>query len=346
MFESAMKIIPALSSLRLTLAGMLMLTVGVLVSYFDPAAPVAWMVLPLLLLAVNLLAAVRVNPVIRGQPALLLFHVCLLAVVLLAAGSQLGSLQGRVELTEGQTFSADSVVVVRQGLWHPGERLERLAFTQGPLRVMYNPGLNRSGTESRLLPDGTQQAGSEQIIGDNTPLVMDGYRFYTTSNKGYSALLVWRDAHGNAEAGAVNFPSYPANDWQQLNNWVSPGGEQLGLELVLTNPPGFSQQWTLESNGVAASLHLNVDGSTRVLRPGEQALLADGSLQFVSVRMWMGYEIRYEPLLPWLFGVAVIGVLALAWHFRTRLDNRLDAASASRPRRAEGQHHAVTVARS
>ena len=340
-----MKMFHTLSSLRLTLAGMLMLAAGVLVCYFDPAASLAWMILPLLLLASNLVAAVRVNPVIRRQPALLLFHVCLLAVVLLAAASQLGSLQGRVELTEGQAFSADAVNVVRQGLWHPGERLERVAFTQGPLRVFYNPGLNRSGTESRLLLDGQARGDAEQMIGDNTPLVVDGYRFYTTPNKGYSVLLVWHDTSGNAVTGAVNFPSYPRNDWQQLNNWVSPNGQPLGLELVLGNPPGFSQQWTLESVDVDAALHLTSDSRTQILKPGEHVRFADGSLQFVSVRMWMGYEIRYEPLMPWLFGVAVIGVLALAWHFRTRLNGRLDAADAMRVQPEEGQQHAVTVAR-
>lgn len=340
-----MKIILALSSLRLTLAGMLALAVGVLVRYFDQTSSIAWMVTPQLLLALNLMAALRVNPLFRAQPALMLFHISLLAVVLLAAASQLGSLQGRLELTEGQVFSADAVTVMQQGPWHSRERLARLAFEQGPLRVRYNPGLKRSTTESRLLLDGEAANGDVVLVGDNTPLKMDGYRLYTTSNKGFSAILAWRGAAGDVQAGAVNFPSYPVNDWQQLNTWTSPGGQQLGLELMLESPPDFLQQWTLDSDQAVGTLRVTVDGRTLIMNPGDRVQLGGGVLQFVDVRMWMGYAIRYEPLLPWLFGVAVLGVLALAWYFRTRLDSRLSTINESQGLRVEARQHAVPVTR-
>jgi len=340
-----MKIILALSSLRLTLAGMLALAVGVLVRYFDQTSSIAWMVTPQLLLALNLMAALRVNPLFRAQPALMLFHISLLAVVLLAAASQLGSLQGRLELTEGQVFSADAVTVMQQGPWHSRERLARLAFEQGPLRVRYNPGLKRSTTESRLLLDGKAANGDVVLVGDNTPLKMDGYRLYTTSNKGFSAILAWRVAAGDVQSGAVNFPSYPVNDWQQLNTWTSPGGQQLGLELMLESPPDFLQQWTLDSDQAVGTLRVTVDGRTLIMNPGDRIQLGGGALQFVDVRMWMGYAIRYEPLLPWLFGVAVLGVLALAWYFRTRLDHRLSTINESQGLRVEARQHAVPVTR-
>lgn len=340
-----MRIVLALSSLRVTLAGMLALAVGVLVRYFDQTSSIAWMVTPQLVLALNLMAALRVNPLFRAQPALMLFHISLLAVVLLAAASQLGSLQGRVELTEGQVFSADAVTVMQQGPWHSRERLARLAFEQGPLRVRYNPGLKRSTTESRLLLDGEAANGDVVLVGDNTPLKMDGYRLYTTSNKGFSAILAWRGAAGDVQAGAVNFPSYPVNDWQQLNTWTSPNGQQLGLELMLESPPDFLQQWTLDSDQAVGTLRVTVDGRTLIMNPGDRVQLGGGVLQFVDVRMWMGYAIRYEPLLPWLFGVAVLGVLALAWYFRTRLDSRLSTINESQGLRVEARQHAVPVPR-
>lgn len=340
-----MRIVLALSSLRVTLAGMLALAVGVLVRYFDQTSSIAWMVTPQLVLALNLMAALRVNPLFRAQPALMLFHISLLAVVLLAAASQLGSLQGRLELTEGQVFSADAVTVMQQGPWHSRERLARLAFEQGPLRVRYNPGLKRSTTESRLLLDGEAANGDVVLVGDNTPLKMDGYRLYTTSNKGFSAILAWRGAAGDVQAGAVNFPSYPVNDWQQLNTWTSPNGQQLGLELMLESPPDFLQQWTLDSDQAVGTLRVTVDGRTLIMNPGDRVQLGGGVLQFVDVRMWMGYAIRYEPLLPWLFGVAVLGVLALAWYFRTRLDSRLSTINESQGLRVEARQHAVPVPR-
>jgi len=340
-----MRIVLTLSSLRLTLAGMLALAVGVLVRYFDQTASIAWVVTPQLLLALNLLAAVRIKPVFRAQPALMLFHICLLGVVLLATASQLGSLQGRLELTEGQAFSADAVAVMQQGPWHSRERLARLAFEQGPLRVRYNPGLQRSTTESRILIDGEAANGGVVQVGDNTPLKIAGYRLYTTPNKGFSAILAWRGAAGDEQAGAVNFPSYPINDWQQLNNWISPNGQQLGLELMIESPPDFMQQWTLDSERAAGALRVTVDGRTLVMKPGDRLKLASGVLQFVDVRMWMGYNIRYEPLLPWLFGIAVLGVLALARYFMARLDSRLSAINESQDLRVEARQHAVPVTR-
>ena len=340
-----MRMVLALSSLRLTLAGMLALAVGVLVRYFDQTSSIAWMVTPQLLLALNLMAAMRVNPVFRAQPALMLFHVCLLAVVLLAAASQLGSLQGRLELTEGQAFSADAVTVLQQGPWHSRERLARMAFEQGSLRVRYNPGLKRSTTESSLVLGGEAGNGEVVLVGDNTPLKMAGYRLYTTSNKGFSAILLWRGAAGEVQAGAVNFPSYPVNDWQQLNNWTSPNGQQLGLELMIENPPDYSQQWVLDSDRAAGALRVTVDGRTLIMNPGDRVQLGDGVLQFVDVRMWMGYAIRFEPLLPWLFGVAVLGVLALAWYFRARLDSPLSTINEPQGLRVEDRQHAVPVAR-
>lgn len=322
-----------LASLRLTLPGMLLLAAGVLVRYLDAGASALWLVLPLLLLACNLLAALFVNPRFRRQPALLLFHLCLLVLVVLICASQLTSLQGRLEITEGQAFSASDVAVVRQGTWHPRQRLHEVAFIQGPVRVDYNPGLQRVRTASRLWVNDDRQGMRAVVIGDNTPLQAAGYRFYTTANKGLAAILTWIDDNGGAHSGAVHFPSYPVNDWRQLNEWSGPGGERLALELVFNARPDFRHAWALTSARMATALRVTTRDVTRVLQAGEQLPVGSSVLRFDGVRLWMGYEIRYEPLLPWLFTIAVVGVLALAWHFRIRLAARV-AGGANLPRRA------------
>lgn len=327
MHDSAMKTLRVIASLRLTVPGMLMLATGVLLRYLDAESSVLWIVLPLLLLAVNLLAALWVNPRFRRQPALLMFHICLLLLVVLVAASQLTSLQGRLEIVEGQAYAAAAVEIVRRGPWHPAGRLREVAFTQGTVRVDYRPGLRRVRTESHLgLP-----ADAAAVIGDNTPLEAAGYRFYTTPNKGFAAILTWRDAAGHTTTGAVHFPSYPVNDWRQHNDWTSPDGTAVGLELSFATPPDFGRDWTLTGNRTDAVLQVNVRGATQVLQPGGQLRIGDGILRFETVRLWMGYEIRYEPLLPWLFATAVTGVLALGWHFRRRLAaDAIPAAAAAR----------------
>jgi len=61
-----------LASLRLTLAGMVLLALGAALSYDNPAGTPAWvLVVPLALLAVNLLAAIVSNPRINRRGALL-----------------------------------------------------------------------------------------------------------------------------------------------------------------------------------------------------------------------------------------------------------------------------------
>jgi len=337
-----MMILHALASLRLTLPGMLLLAAGVLVRYLDAGASVFWIALPLLLLAINLLAALLVNPRFRSQPPLLIFHICLLLLVVLISASQLTSLQGQLEITEGQAFSADAVEVVHQGPWHPRQRLQDVAFTQGPVSIDYNPGLKRVRTESRVQAPVAQAGDPLMVIGDNTPLHAAGYRLYTTPNKGFAAILTRVDGAGNESTGAVHFPSYPINDWRQLNGWTSPDGEQLALELVFIEQPDFERSWTLASGRVATALRVTARGNTRVLQPGETLQVGDATLRFQTVRLWMGYEIRYEPLLPWMFATALIGVLALAWHFQLRLVARVPGATDVPRRTGEIQGNAVT----
>ena len=59
---------------------------------------------------------------------------------------------------------------------------------------------------------------------------------------------------------------------------------------------------------------LSSEGEAIALVPGEAVAVRAGSLRLVDVRMWMGYEVFYDPTLPWLFAAAVAGVLCMAWY--------------------------------
>ncbi len=309
-----MNALRTLASLRLTLLGMVSLTTGVLVSYRHAGAGPGWLTVPLGLLAVNLLAALLTNPRFRRHGALMVFHLGLLAVVLLAAVGELAMFQGRLEITEGQAFDPGAVTVSRRGPWHDPDGLGAVAFVQGPFEVHYTPGLVRGRTRSQVriaLPSGGTRPAT---IGDNTPLVLAGYRLYSTSNKGYSAVLTWLGEDGETLSGTVHFPSYPLWEWKQLRDWRTPGGTALALTLLPPSRAPTERAWVLDSRRARGRLRVHVEDRTQVLRPGESLSLPGGRIRLEDIRMWIGYELFYHPTLPWLFAAALVAVAGLAWH--------------------------------
>jgi len=307
-----------IASLRLTLAGMVLLALGAALSYDNPAGTPAWVLVgPLALLAVNLLAAIVSNPRINRRGALLIFHLGLLGIVVLAAIGRLTRLEAHVELTEGAAFSPEEMIDVREGPWHDGA-LERLYFVQGPYTVDYAPGMVRGITRNQVLvPD--EQGGLEpRVIGDDTPLLMAGYRVYTTFNKGFAPVLTWIPDGGEAVTGTVHMPSYPLFDFRQANRWTPPGANEVRFWLQLDTGLDGNVAWTLDPRHARGVLVVK-DGEQRVeLRPGQAVHLEGGSLRYDRLSSWMGYKLYYDPTLHWLFITAIITVIGLGAHFWRR----------------------------
>src|SRR5512137_1612656 len=93
-----------LASMRLTQVLLGMLGLATLLSYFARGVDTLAVGVPLGLLVANLVAAVLTNAVFRRQPALMAFHLALVAIVALLGLSQLYALNGRFELTEGVAY--------------------------------------------------------------------------------------------------------------------------------------------------------------------------------------------------------------------------------------------------
>ncbi len=316
-------ILARLASLKLTLIGMLALGVGVFLGYKLESAPLWVMVVPLLLLSVNLLAALATNPRFRRQSGLVVFHYCLLGVLLLASVGRLTTFKGHVEITEGQGFEADLVQLDQEGPWHPRSRLQRVRFTQGRMRIDYEAGLQRGETRSEVVTGEDPLAKRIVRFGDNVPLEASGYRFYTTSNKGYAVLLTWIGKDDRAVTAAVHLDSYPRRDWNQRRRWSADSGTELELELHLPQTVPMDRAWSLDSRDADGALAVTAaGGETLALNPGDTVAVAGGRLRYHGLRMWMGYEIFYDPTLPWLFATALVGVLGLAWHVRGRFFSR------------------------
>lgn len=299
-----------LASLRLTLGGLAWLGGALVVDQLQ-LLPAAWSITPpLALLAINLAAALLTEPRFRRQPALFGFHLCLLLLAGLAAFGQLTQYQARLVLVDGQEFVPALLETQRTGPLAPPP-LPAGVLRQGEVAVAYAPGQYRGETRSQVWVAGRGWA----VIGDDVPLRLEGYRFYTTSNKGFAALLSWLPEHGEPQLGAVQFPSYPASELAQTSRWQTPAGQQLQLALVLP-PSQYDAHWSLSSASAQdAGLRLTVGEQQHLLQPGDVVTLDGARLRYEGVRMWMGYAVRYDPTLTWLFSLAALGVMLLGLHF-------------------------------
>ena len=307
-------VLKSMASLRLTMVGLIALVINCVAISQSPGASIPWLVLPLSLLAVNLLAALIVRHAFRHQAALLLFHVGLLVVLILVAAGVLIRFDGSVEVVEGSAFDATGVTARGMGWLHPNG-LERVHFTQGPLEVNYLSGLRRDTTHSRVVLERRDGTETERIVGDRQGFTSNGYRFTTTFNKGYSVVVVWRGSDGREGLGAVNFPSYPKFDWKQTNDWTTPSGETLTFELRLAERVPEAGPWILSSRDVVYEVGISsATQSERTIAPGQSIAVNGGEITPVDLRLWMGYRIDYNPLLPWLLTAAFLSLGALAVH--------------------------------
>lgn len=327
------RVIKLLASPRLALLGMLLLAVGAGLSYGNPDATSIWvLVLPLALLAVNLLFAILVNPRIHRRPPLLLFHVGLLAIVVLAAWGRMTFFEARVEVVEGHAFDPAALFDVKAGLWH-SNALHEVQFVQGNYTVEYSPGLVRGLTHSHLLVRDVDSVMQPQIVGDDRPLVVDGYRFYTTFNKGFAPLLTWTPRDGGTPVtGVLHMPSYPMFEHKQDQVWTPPGGPEIKFWLRLETGLDAGKAWVLDARRAAAVLVVN-DGERRIeLNAGDAVDLTTGTLRYERLHAWMGYKIFYDPTLHALFLASMLSVAGLFWHFWRKFGTQL--APVSEPRRA------------
>ena len=316
------RLLARLGSTPVTLAGFALLAAAVFAIEAWPAAPEGVAVVPLVLLAVNLLCALATRRRLRAG-GLGVFHVALLALMVVAAGGRLTRFEGRVEVVEGGELEASAVETTFRGPLHDF-RLADGAFAQGPLRVEYRAGVRRAHTTTVVRIRGDGGPARAEAIGDDVPLVVDGYRLYTTHNKGFAPVLTWTPHGGAAQTGALHLPSYPRFDGAQELRWQPPEEAELRVFLRLDQPLDEARDWVLEPGATPAALVVHGGDRRAELRPGESLALAGGTLRYERLVGWMGYRIYYDPTLPALAAIALVAILGLAWHlWRVPLAARL-----------------------
>lgn len=306
-------VLQGLASTRFTLAGFALLALVIVAGLRSPAVPTLAYVAPLALLGLNLAAAIALRPALR-RGGLGLFHFALLAFLLLAGWGRLTHFDARVEVAQEGFFDPALVEVTGQGPWH-GEAWKRLQFRQGGWEVDYRPGVKRAHTRSLAWLPGEQEP---RTVGDDTALVLAGYRFYTTPNKGFAPLLAWQATGAGAMQGVLHMPSYPMFDWKQEQAWTAPDGTALRFWLRIDRPIAPDAAWTLSPQDVPAVLVVEAAGVRHELRPGGALVLPSGTLRYERLLGWMGYRIFYGPTLLPLLAAALLGVAGLAWHLWRR----------------------------
>lgn len=310
-------ILARLASLRFTLAALGALAIGAAAHLVAAEPGAAWLVAPLAALAANLAAAIAVNRAFRADPPLLVFHVALLALVAIAAVGRLTAFTGQAEVAVGEAFDGH-VNVVYAGPLHAG-RLRDLRFVNEGFSIRYARGMKRAETRNAVRVLQADGAASRHVIGDTVPLVLDGYRFYTSFNKGFSLVFRWQPGPGAIpERGTVNLPAFPAHEHGQALEWDLPGAGRVWTMLEMDRSPLDAARESEFRPPEAHRVVLRAGAARWELQPGEQARLPAGVLAYEGLGTWMGYTVTYDPTLPWLFAAVAIAVAALGWHLARR----------------------------
>lgn len=277
---------------------------------------------PLAAFALNLAAAVWINPVFRRQTPLLIFHLALIALVLLVALGRLTYLKGQLELAEGEVFDG-RLTQEESGPWH-SRKLAALNFTNAGFSVEYATGIRRGATRNQVEWTGADGQIWREVIGDQDPLILAGYRFYTSFNKGFAPTFIWYPASGGAPMmGTVHLPAYPLHEYKQAMEWTPPGSTtplwvMLQFDEVILDPAKPSE-FRLPTK---YQIVVRSKEERRELKPGEVMRFAEGRLVYDGLRSWMGYTVFYDFTMPWLLAAGVLAVASLAMHYWTKFLTR------------------------
>ncbi len=310
-----------LGSLKTTLVLLAVLATAIVFAYQSEQWRSWPLAVPLALLSINLLAALLSNPAFRRQTALIVFHLALVALLLLIAAGRMTYLKGTLELTEGAWFEG-RLTSTDAAQWHAGN-LDRVRFTNLGFTIDYARGIKRGPTRNRVQWIDKEQRVRETFIGDQHPLIVEGYRFYTSFNKGFAPTFRYTPSGGEAIVGSVHLPSYPIHLYEQARQWPLPGSKRdvwilLDFDETILDPSQPSAFRLPDRYKVIVRA-----GERRAeLEPGEFIDLPEGRLELVDLRTWMGYNVFYDWTLPWLAATATLAVLSLGWHFAAKFQRK------------------------
>lgn len=280
--------------------------------------------LPLALLVLNLGASLLVHPRFRADLPLLVFHLALLALVTLFAVARLTYVQAGTTISAGRAFD-QRFDWQEIGPLH-GDGLSRLRFTNLGFTENFPERGKYLATYNRVAWQDSRGNAREGIIGDDVPLLIDGYRIYTTGHRGFAILLRWTDGTGAAEYGTVELLDRGGQSFAPANDFDLPGGLRAWAMLDLERPGGTvaGQRTNLGVQSLPHRLILRIDGQRLEFASGQSRRVGDGVVTYLGLRPWIAYRIVYDPTRPWMIATVLVAVGALVWFYVRRF-------AASRP---------------
>lgn len=274
---------------------------------------------PLGLLVVNLSAAIASLPRFRADLPLLVFHVALLVFVALLAAARLTYFEGTAKVAVGGAFTGD-FRSQESGPLHPYQPWQ-LRFANAGFSESYPPENPYRHTDNRVRYRDEKGGMRESVIGDDHPLIVNGYRIYTSRNRGLAPALRWEGGNGDIELATLQLAELGEDGYSGGMDWQVPGGPPLWISLS-TEPISRAPGSVTENLGVRSaknSLVVRHDGQFHDLALGESLVLPQGKLTFSELNAWMGYRIAYDPTKPWLIATVGVAIASLLWFYFRRL---------------------------
>lgn len=309
----------ALAAPRWTVLFFVLTAAAALAAAYQLTTPTALMVAPFALLLANVGAAIAVHRRFRADLPLLLFHLALLALVALVGGARLIYMTGSVTLSKGTAFDGQFIAEDR-GPLHWG-RPQELRFANDGFVEDQSARHRLHALYNRIRWQDEAGRWHPAEIGDDRPLLLNGYKIYPSSHRGFAPLLRWRGVGGADEFGSVQL-----NDQRDGAVWPAvkfslPDGSDVWIMLdsTATAEPTTKTRVDLGSAELLHSLVLRMGDARHVLRPGDQIDLPGGTLSYVRLDSWMGYVVSYDPTRPWIFATVLIGIASLIWFYWRRL---------------------------
>lgn len=308
-----------LSSPYLALLFFPLTALGSLAAANGLATPTALLALPFFVLAVNLGAAIAVNARFRTDGWLLLFHLALLALVLLLVLARLTHFEGKAPITRGGVFDG-YIEFPSIGFLH-GERYRRLLFSNAGFTERSENGPYGGGIVNRVRWQGQARDGiwSEGKITNDAPLDLDGYRIYPTTSLGFAPMLVWEPSTGPPIVGAIQLPPPTSADFQRGAAWRIDHGPELWAWIGTSPAPTDADRENLGADTFAHVLVIRSGERRFELRLGDVVELSGGRLRYVKLETWIGYHIIYDPTRPWLVATILVAVTCLLAYYLRRL---------------------------
>jgi hypothetical protein len=307
------EILKMLASPRLTVAFFLLMAAAALGAAHNPEYITAIVLTPLILLLLNLSAAIVSNARFRADLPLLLFHLALLAFLALLLTARLCYFDGGVKLRAGSLFNGE-YLSAQQGLLH-GDGAQRLKFANDGMTEHAKPGGFPTTFNRLRWWDSTGKPHLSEI-GNDRPLVLNGYRIYASNLRGFEPIFRWQPKVGEEEMGTVQLPYTFSGDFPAGSSVTLPGGSDAWAQLLSEESIDF--QGTRDDLGAKALKHhlvLRVQGNRYELQPGKAVDLPGGRLTYVELGTWMGYRVTFDPTPPWLAASVFLCVVSLIWFY-------------------------------